>query len=116
MQAGRLRYSVEIQDYTQAQDSNGDDIRDYFEFATVRADIVSKGGRELYAAQQQFAEANAVITIRYLEGVEERMRIYHAAEATYYDILNVAPGGRGRRAELLIICKTGALEDPEVVL
>lgn len=110
--AARLRYVVEIQDYVPGQqDSNGDDIRDYSVFATVHADIASKGGRELYAAQQQFAEANAVITIRYLAGIEERMRIYHAAEATYYNIINIAPGGLGRREDIQIICKTGVSEE-----
>lgn len=111
MDAGRLRYVIEIQDYTEAQDSNGDDVRDYSTFATVRADIVSGRGRELFLAQQQFAEAEAIISTRYLAGVSERMRVYHAQEDKYYDILNASPGGRGRLEDLVLICKTGLSDE-----
>lgn len=114
MEAGRLRYVVEIQSYTTVRDSNENDVRQYNgapggdpPFASVHADIVTTGGRELFAAQQQFAEANAVITMRYVDGVNERMRVYHPAEDIYYDILNAQPSGRGRREWLTLICRTG---------
>jgi len=111
MQAGLLRHRVEIQDYTIAQDSSGDEIKDYSTFATVNAQIITSGGRELYAAQTLFAEANAVIKLRYLSGVSERMRVYHPAEAAYYDILNARRDDKSRQAVLILTCKTGLSDD-----
>lgn len=109
--AGRLRQRIEIQDYIGGlQDSHGDDIRDYFPFArNVPAEIVDKGGRALFVAQQSFAEANALITIRYLSGITDRMRVYYAEEDRYYDILNVGRGAESRRSEIQLICRSGVV-------
>jgi len=113
--AGLLRHVVELQDYTMSQNSSGDDVKTYgtgsSAFATVHAQIITSGGRELYAAQQQFAEANAIIKMRYLAGVMERMRVYHAADNAYYDILNVRTDDVSRREFLVLTCKTGLSDD-----
>lgn len=111
MQAGRLRHRVEIQDFTVERDSNNDDVKTYSTLATVPAEIISTGGRELFRAQQTFAEATAVINIRYLAGVSERMRVYHAAESTYYDILAAQHDDKSRRESLSLICKTGLSDE-----
>lgn len=111
MDAGRLRHRVEIQDFTIERDSNNDDVKTYSTFATVFADIVTTGGRELFNAQQQFAEATAIIKTRYIAGVSERMRVYHAAESTYYDILSVRPDDKSRRESLTLICRTGISDE-----
>jgi SPP1 family predicted phage head-tail adaptor len=108
--AGELRHIVEIQDYVNTQDASGDDIRSYgigsSAFATVHASIKTLRGRELYAAQQLFAEADVEIRIRYRYGVTERMRVYHQHEGAYYDILNVNDVER-RHEEMILTCKTG---------
>jgi len=115
MDAGLLRHVVEIQNYTMSQNSSGDDVKTYGTgadaFATVHAQIITSGGRELYAAQQQFAEANAVIKMRYLAGVTERMRVYHAADGVYYNILNVRTDDVSRREALILTCQTGLSDD-----
>lgn len=111
MDAGRLRHRVEIQDFTIERDSNNDDVKTYSTFATVFADIVTTGGRELFSAQQQFAEATALIKCRHLAGISERMRVYHAAESTYYDILSAQPDENSRREWLTLICKTGISDE-----
>jgi len=110
--AGRLRHRIEIQDYPgEQQDTHGDDVRDYFAFATdVPAEIVDKGGRALFIAQQTFAEANALITIRHLAGITDKMRVYYAAEEKYYDILNVGHDGDSRRSDMQLICRTGLID------
>ena len=111
MQAGPMRHRIQIQDYTVNRDSANDDVRSYFVFAMAWAEINTTGGRELFAAQQQFAEATALIRMRYIPGVSERMRVYHAAESTYYDILSVRPDDKSRRETLTLICRTGISDE-----
>lgn len=113
IEAGRLRHRIEIQDYVgEVKDSNGNDVRNYTVFAAnVPAEIVDKGGRALFIAQQSFAEAEAVINIRFLPGLTDKMRVYHAAEDTYYDILNVGRGGSDRRSDMQLICRTGVTDE-----
>lgn len=119
MEAGRLRHLIEIQSYVEAQDpSSGDDTKTWNgyptetpPFAKARAEIVTSGGRELFAAQQQLAEADAIIKIRFIAGVNERMRVYHKAEDVFYNVLNVRPDDRSRREFIILICSTGVLED-----
>lgn len=113
--AGLLRHLVEIQDYRMTQNTSGDDVKTYgtgsSAFATVYAQIITSGGRELYAAQQQFAEANAIIKMRYVAGVTERMRVYHAADGVYYNILNARTDDVSRREFLVLTCQTGLSEE-----
>jgi SPP1 family predicted phage head-tail adaptor len=107
-----LRHYVEIQDYTEEQDSSGDLVKGFGEgsqaYAVVRASIRTLRGRELLAAQSTYAEADAEIRIRYLDGVSERMRVKHGD--TYYDILNVDDVER-RHIEMILTCRTGLADD-----
>lgn len=111
MEAGRLRHIVEIQNYTLAQDSAGDEVKTYGSgssaFATVRAEIKTLRGRELYAAQQDYAEAEVRITCRYVSGVTEKMRVAH--DGVYFDILNVDDVDR-RHIQLVLLCKAGVAD------
>jgi SPP1 family predicted phage head-tail adaptor len=112
IEAGKLRHLVEIQGFTTAQDSSGDDVKTYADgsgaFAHVHAEIKTLRGRELIAAQTEFAEADVQITIRYLDGLTERMRVLH--DGIYYDILNVNDIERLHRV-MVLTCKTGVADD-----
>lgn len=108
MQAGRLRHLVEIQNYTLTQDSAGDEIKDYAAFATLHAEIRTLRGRELYAAQQDYAEAEVRISCRYVAGVTEKMRVSH--NGIYYDILNVDDVDL-RHIDLVLLCKKGMADE-----
>ena len=114
MNAGELRHVVEIQDYAVAQDSSGDDVKTWHSgssaFATVHASIKQLRGRELLAAQTKFAEAQVEIGIRYLAGVNARMRVKHLETGLYFNILNV-DDVELRHREMLLLCETGVSDD-----
>lgn len=123
MNAGPLRHVVEIQAATGEQDPDtGDDDKVFGEgtsafAAGVRASIHTLRGNELFNAQQEFAEATVEIGIRYLAGVNERMRVKHDPAACcivgadeslvrYYNILNVNDVDE-RHFDMLLTCSTG---------
>lgn len=77
MRAGRLRHQVEIQQYTATRDAAGQEIRDWTEFATVRADVMPLSGREFFDAAQYNVEISHRVRIRYRPGVTTKMRVIH---------------------------------------
>ena len=112
IEAGKLRHRIDLESYVDSQDSHGDDVKDWTTFAaSIPAEIVGSGGRELFRAQQTFPEANAVIKIRYLAGVDTRMRVYHPAEGVYYNVLNVGHDDDSRREALILTCQSGVSDD-----
>jgi SPP1 family predicted phage head-tail adaptor len=108
IEAGRLRHVIQIQTYTVDVDANGDEARTYTTFASVHADIVPMRGRELFAAQQEFSEANVRIEIRYTPGITEHMRAY--SEGVYYDIVSVVDVDM-RHVHLILYCKAGITDE-----
>lgn len=84
---GDLRHFITIERYTETQDSTGQPTRAYGTYATVRASVEPLGGKELFAAQSVMPDASTRITMRYLAGVVEKMRVLF--EGVYYNILNV---------------------------
>jgi SPP1 family predicted phage head-tail adaptor len=108
VEAGRLRHIVEIQTYAVGLDSNGDEARTYTTFATVHAEIVPMRGRELFAAQQEFAEVDVRISMRYRPGVTTNMRVLH--ENVYYDIVSVIDVEM-RHVDIVLYCKAGITDE-----
>lgn len=88
--AGRLRHRVEIQYAVESQDpSTGEVFSTWGEFATVWAAIEPLSAREFIAAQAEQSKISARVVIRYLAGVNAKMRIYHSAKQSYYNIEGV---------------------------
>ena len=110
MEAGRLRHRVEVQDYVgEEKDSNGNDVRNYTTFASnIPAEIVPMRGRELFAAQQEFSEADVRIGMRYLAGMTDKMRIVH--EGVYYGIVSIVDVEM-RHVEFVVYCKAGVTDE-----
>lgn len=74
--AGKLRHRVRIEDLVTAQDSNGDIVQTWQNFAdNVAAAIEPLSARELVQSQAVQSEVSARITIRWLPGVKATMRI-----------------------------------------
>lgn len=74
---GKLRHLVQVQDYTDKQDTAGQPIKTWFKFADVHAEILPLSGRELFTAQEVFSEATVQINMRYLKGLRPTMRIVY---------------------------------------
>ena len=87
LQAGRLRHRIEIEDYTETQDTTtGAMTRTWGTFATVWASIEPMSVKEFVASQVEQSKVSLRILIRYLDGVKPEMRIYHSATGRYYQI------------------------------
>ena len=98
MRAGRLDRLITIGEFTSVQDSYGQEIETWPEFATVWAEKIDIKARERFAAQQDIAEETTRFRIRWLAGVTPKMRIQHDGKT--YDIEGIAE--LGRRAGLEI--------------
>ena len=100
MRAGLLRHRVTIQNLTTTQDSFGDVVEDWSNFATVWAQVEDLSGREFFAAVQVNSEIKTRARIRYMEGIKPTMRILHGTR-TLEIIAPIDPDGKRRMLELL---------------
>jgi SPP1 family predicted phage head-tail adaptor len=104
--APRLRHRVTIQNFATTQDSNTGAVADAWTnlHTGVPAEIWPMSGREFVAAQSIQAGVSTKITIRYLDGIEPRMRVLHGADV--YSIKAVLPDPTLRR-HLTLMCEVG---------
>lgn len=102
------RHRIRIDAKTHERQSGGAVIGTWAPFATnVPADIRAPSGREMEAAGQTQAEVSAVITFRWMPGIEPTMRIVNPYDGDrIYQILAVLPDPTQRR-ELKLLCSTG---------
>lgn len=101
MRAGLLRHRVTIQNLTTAQDSFGDIVETWSDFATVWAQVEDLSGREFFAAAQVNSEIKTRVRIRYMEGIKPTMRILHGTRTLEIISPPIDPDGKRRILELL---------------
>lgn len=86
IEAGKLRKRVQIQALptVQAIDQNWNEptYGDWTKQADVWASIEPLSGRELVYAGQVAADATHLVTVRYFQGLMERMRFLYVDDAT----------------------------------
>jgi SPP1 family predicted phage head-tail adaptor len=104
IEVGGLRHRVTVESYEETQDSAGQPIKRWRTIGRRWASIEHLRGNELFTAQQLFAEANVLVTMRYFPGLETTMRILHLDRV--YDILDVDNVGM-RNVGYRVLCKTG---------
>lgn len=76
MQAGKLRHKIIIQTPTETENPDTGELETTWStFATVWAEILPAVGREFWASKQIVAEITGKIRIRYIAGVNSKMRI-----------------------------------------
>lgn len=103
MGAGALNRRVAVQVKTRAPDSTGQMVETWVDSFFVCAQIITTGSGELYAAQKQYAQTNAVIRIRFTNRVTARNRIRDGHQV--YEILGQPNNENGLRKYLLLNCK-----------
>jgi SPP1 family predicted phage head-tail adaptor len=109
MLAPRLRHRIDIQQYTETQDSDG---AVDFVWATLHdqmpAEIVPVSGigytRALIAADQTQEPVTVRITVRYRSNIDEKMRVVHGSDI--YNIKAVLADPSLRRW-LTLMCQKG---------
>jgi SPP1 family predicted phage head-tail adaptor len=87
MDAGKLRNRITIQQRTLVQDSYGQPIESWADFATVWAEIRSLSGRESLVASAVQGVTNYEINIRFKAGITQSMRV--AYKSRYLDIQSI---------------------------
>lgn len=103
--AGRLLYSVSIQQNNYTRAANGAAIPNWQTVVTRRASMEPLKGREFYAAQQQQAEIDTMFRLRYdnaLAAIKPEMRLLMGSRT--FDIMSIVNVGQ-RNVELHLLCK-----------
>jgi SPP1 family predicted phage head-tail adaptor len=77
MQAGKLRHRVTVQQNTPTRDTDGAEIDDWSDVATVWGAVIPLSGREQFisSGDQTVALADTRIEIRYRSGLDVKMRV-----------------------------------------
>lgn len=101
MKIGKMRYRVTIQYPMGTVDNYGNAIDSWQDLKTVWADIVPVSGREYLTASQATSETTYKIYIRYMDGINAKMRIIHNEQV--YEINAVL--GDKRSGMLTLMCK-----------
>lgn len=104
MKAGRLRHIVDVETFTESQDSAGQPIQVWAPYARRWADVHNLRGSELWAAQERFATVTTMVSMRWFAGLVSTMRIQH--KGVIYDILYVDNVDL-RNVEYIVWCQTG---------
>jgi SPP1 family predicted phage head-tail adaptor len=106
MTAPRLRHRVTLENFVTTQDMNTGAIVDAWQLfkQDVPAEVYSLSGREFVAAQAIQAGVTTKITIRYVDGVQPRMRVVQGSDV--YNIKAVLPDPTLRR-HLTLMCEVG---------
>lgn len=100
--SGMLRHRITLQDYASSKDSMGAEVKSWNNYAEVWASVEPLSGKELYKAQQIHAETTTRIIIRYLNGVNTKMRaVFKDRE---YDILHIL-NKEERNTAMYLLCK-----------
>jgi SPP1 family predicted phage head-tail adaptor len=109
MLAPRLRHRVDIQNFTSVQDSNTGAVTDTWAdvYENIAAEVMPMSGREFVASQSIQAGVTTKIVIRYVAGIEPRMRVVHGSDI--YNIKAVLPDPTLRR-HLTLMCEAGVNE------
>lgn len=85
MKIGHLRHRIVIEQYTSTGDGQGGVIRAWSTFATRWAGIEPMKGIEQFKQDQKRPRQMFKITLRFLDGLTQNMRITHDG-VTYYII------------------------------
>jgi SPP1 family predicted phage head-tail adaptor len=87
MRVGKLRHRLIIQKVAETQDTSGGIVSTWTTFARVWGSIEPLRGREFFAAREKQSRIDTRIRIRYLEGINPKMRIIW--EDHTYEILAI---------------------------
>jgi len=101
MRSGKLNRRVTIQQLLVTKDEYNADIESWVDLKTVWAYVEPLAGREYWQAKQVVGEITGRITIRYLAGVNEKMRIIYG-EKTYNILSVINPEEKNRILQLLV--------------
>lgn len=98
MRAGRLRNRITIQQKVSGKDDFGQDIDQWVDVCTVRAEIRDISGKEYQSSQAEQSQTDCKILIRHRNDIKTDMRVF--SNGIYYDIKAVLKDIKKTRLEL----------------
>lgn len=108
LQPGKLRHRVRVERPVQVQNTSTGEITNTWELVTeVWASIEPLSVREFTASASEVSKVTTRITIRYLQGIVDEMRLYHVSRDTYYDIHGVLNDKSSGLEYISLACSTG---------
>ena len=105
IKVGRMDRRVTLQDRSVSPSSFGEPVPAWADVAELWASIEPLGSSEIWRAQAAESDATHRVTIRYLAGVTERMRLVYGGRIL--EIESVANEGERDRV-LTLLCREGA--------
>lgn len=106
--AGKLRHRIVIERVVETQDVNTGAINVvWIEFTTVWASIQDLSAKELIAAQAEASKITTKIIVRQRSSIVSKMRLYHAAKDTYYNIEGIMDDSQSGLEYMTILCSKG---------
>lgn len=96
---GNLDRKIIIYDHSTVPDGAGQPIATRSIFATVYAGIEYQASDESIHAETTTAKTKILFTIRYLDGLNERMEIYF--DSQYFEIISIQPIGRNESIKVM---------------
>ncbi len=102
MRAGQLKHRITIQSKSASQNTYGEEVITWADWATVWAAVEPLQGREFLDGKQITAEVTTRIRIRYRSGILPEYRVKFGS--IYYDILSIIPLEE-RDREIHLMCQ-----------
>ncbi len=101
MRAGALDRRIKIEAHSEVQDEFGGLTTVWLPFVTVWARVAPVTGKETFLSDQVTASADTLFRIRYLIGLDTKMRIVY--DGKNYNIKNIIEIGRREGFNILAV-------------
>lgn len=103
MRAGKLRYRITIQSFTETVDEYGVPTLDWSDVATVRAELIQQSTSEFIRAQGAVEDELVIFRTRYVASITNAMRVMF--DGSPHDIREIAPDPMRRHMELRTVSR-----------
>ena len=100
MKIGRMRYRIDIEEFSINKNQNGFPIKTWNTVCAIWADVVPVSGNKLLNSGQIVSEVTHKIYIRYRDDINTDMRVRH--EDKYYNIISVLGDRRSGMLTLMV--------------
>lgn len=106
MQFGKLRHTIEIQEFTKSKDAHGHVERTYSTLATVKADVRGQYGIESPYAERVESRTMYRVVMRYRTDLKPQMRLIWKSQCDGDRTFEVqyATDMQGKRRMLTALC------------
>ena len=103
MRSGALRHSVTVERETISLDDYGDQVRAWTPVCTVRAEVRHASGKEIDRFARIQTEITHIVTLRWMDGVDETMRLLWQGITLSIEEIGLDP--TARRTMVLRCCE-----------